>query len=162
MITIRHFEPQDTPQIINLISTIMEQEFPLSLNMYALDDLSNPAVYYGGKKDIFLVAEREGQIVGTVAIKEDDTTTALLRRLFLRKDFRGKGCGKKLLDEAMNFCAAHHYRKVIFRGTDLMKSALQMCMKNGFSEKDILDLPHSKMFILEKHLHAPAGHHDKH
>jgi len=150
MLKIRQAKPEDSKQIKKLITDIMKKEFPGSQKVYPSDDIHNPANYYNGKKDVFYVAEEDSKIIGTVAIKEDTCYTALLRRLFVKKDFRGKGFGSQLINKALDFCKKHNYKKVIFRGTDMMKSALKACLKNGFKEKDIIELPYLKMFILEK------------
>jgi len=120
--------------------------------VYSFHDLDDPVRYYNGKKDIFLVAEKEGKIIGTIAIKEDSTDMALLRRVFVRKDFRGKGYGEKLVKEAVKFCFAHQYNTIIFRGTDKMQQALNLCLKQGFAEDDIVVASDSKMFVLTKDL----------
>jgi len=150
MIKIRQANSEDGYQVKELIAGIMDKELPESSKVYPVEDIDNPAEYYGGKNDIFLVAEIDSQIIGTVGIKEDTRSTALLRRLFVKKEFRQKGYGSELINKALDFCKKHSYNKVIFRGTDMMQTALKVCLKNGFKEKDIIDLPNLKMFILEK------------
>jgi N-acetylglutamate synthase-like GNAT family acetyltransferase len=152
MLKIRKAKPKDSKQIKKLITEIMKKEFPGSQKVYPSDDIHNPAKYYNGKKDVFFVAEENKRIIGTVAIKEDTCYTAILRRLFVKKEFRGKGFGSKLINKAIDFCKRHNYKKVIFRGAHMMESALKACLKNGFKEKDIINLPYFKMFILEKRI----------
>ncbi|MFN3966912.1 MAG: GNAT family N-acetyltransferase [Endomicrobiia bacterium] len=150
MLKIREVNSEDSKQVKELINNIMKNEFPASEKAYPTEDIENPAKYYNGKKDVFYVAENDNEIIGTVAIKEDTSDTALLRRLFVKKEFRGRGFGSELINKAIEFCKKHNYKKVIFRGTDIMQAALKACLKNGFVEKDIVSLPHFKMFILEK------------
>lgn len=150
MLKIRHIKQEDNAVVRNLISSIMADEFVESTLSYSIDDLANTYEQYSGNNEVFYVAEEAaGQIVGTVGIKSDTARTALLRRLFLKKEFRGKGYGSKLLKRALEFCKKHGYKKVLFKGTDAMAAACKTCIKNGFNEKDILVLPHAKMFVLE-------------
>ncbi|MCB4791125.1 MAG: GNAT family N-acetyltransferase [Elusimicrobia bacterium] len=150
MLKIRQINQGDNSAVKNLISSIMRDEFIESARGYTTDDLENTCEHYSGKNEIFYVAEgSEGHIVGTVGIKYDTHHTALLRRLFLKKEFRGKGHGSKLIRHALDFCKKHGYKNIIFRGTDAMAGAYKTCLKNGFCEKDILALPHAKMFVLE-------------
>ena len=100
----------------------------------------------------FLVAEKDGVIVGTVAIKEDGRDVALLRRVFVHPDHRGKGYGTTLLNKALAFCFDHQYKTVTFRGTDKMRSAVQLCLKNGFREDDVSEFDDIKLLILSKTL----------
>jgi GNAT superfamily N-acetyltransferase len=149
MIKIRKISQQDNNAVKNLISSIMRDEFVESASSYATDDLDNACEHYGGKHEVFYLAEKDGQIVGTVGIKNDGAHCALLRRLFLKKEFRGKGYGSKLVQQALDFCKNSGYKKVIFRGTSAMAAACKTCLKNGFSEKEVLVLPLAKIFILE-------------
>ncbi len=155
-VQVRPIESADTPQVKSLISTILDSEFASERKEYAYFDLNDPVRYYSGKKDIFLVAEKDGKIIGTVAIKEDSPDTALLRRVFVNKDFRGQGYGAKLLQKAMEFCFEHDYHTVNFRGSDKMQSALKLCVKQGFQQQTVTASPEFKMFILTKKLKTPA------
>lgn len=158
MILIRKMRLDDTSGVKSLIQNIMGTEFAAESGAYALHDIDDPVRYYSGKKDIFLVAEKDGDIIGTVAIKEDTPNTALLRRVFVRKDYRGQGYGEKLLSQALAFCFEHDYETVTFRGTDKMQGALKLCLKQGFQEKDIAVTDDFKMFILTKKLkHAQSS-----
>ncbi len=150
MIKMRQMRQEDNSAVKSLISSIMNDEFVESAKSYTTDDLENTFEHYNGKNDAFYVAEGTGgKIVGTVGIKNDGPHTALLRRLFLAKEFRGKGNGSRLIQQALDFCKNHGYKKVIFRGTGAMTSAYKTCLKNGFKENDILVLAHTKMFSLE-------------
>jgi len=154
---VRPIKPADTPQVKSLINTILDLEFTSARKAYTCFDLNDPVQYYSGKKDIFLVAEKDGKIIGTVAIKEDAPDTALLRRVFVHKDFRGQGYGEKLLKKALEFCFEHDYHTVNFRGSEKMQSALKLCVKQGFLEQDVTVSPDFKMFILTKKLKPPAA-----
>lgn len=155
MVSIRRIAQGDAETVRGLVKDIMQTELADASPAYTLHDLDDPVKYYGGNNDIFLVAERDGKIIGTVAIKEDSPETALLRRVFVRKDFRGRGYGEKLMSNAVEFCFAHHYQTVIFRGTDQMRQALKLCLKQGFEEDDVVVTDDFKIFILTKKLKAP-------
>ena len=156
MVLIRKICPHDTPQVKQLIHGILDKEFTTEHHVYASPDLDDPVQYYGGQKDIFLVAEQDGAIIGTVAIKEDSPDTALLRRIFLNKEFRGQGYGEKLLQKALAFCFDQQYQNVTFRGTATMQAALQLCLKEGFKETDMAEMSAIKMHVLTKCLKPPA------
>lgn len=150
MISIRKIKPADNAQVRELIDEIMRDEFGASAQAYARHDLDDPAAYYSGAKDVFLVAEKDGKIIGTVAIKEDSPDTALLRRVFVRREFRGKGYGDRLMRSALKFCFARHYQNINFRGTDKMQKALKLCLKQGFHEENIVATDAFRMFVLTK------------
>ncbi|NQT92697.1 MAG: GNAT family N-acetyltransferase [Lentisphaerae bacterium] len=135
-----------------LITDIMDGEFSPVSEAYQYNDLHDPLQHYGGEREVFLVAEKDDEIVGTVAIKEDGPDTALLRRIFVKKEFRGKGYGDSLLNEAIDFCLAHKYRRVAFRGTDRMQTALRLCLKKGFAEDDVAELGGVSLVVLSRPL----------
>ena len=156
MVLIRKICACDTPQVKQLIRGILDKEFITERQAYSGPDLDDPVRYYGGRKDVFLVAEKDGAIIGTVAIKADTPDTALLRRIFLSKAFRGKGYGEKLLQKALAFCFEQQYQNVTFRGTATMQAALQLCLKEGFKETDVAEMNKFKMHVLTKRLQHPA------
>lgn len=150
MVRIRKVTPDDAGQVKALITGIMGTEFVKDEPTFDLQDLENIPSAYGGKRDLFLVAEKEGKIVGTTAVKEDDSDVALLRRIFVDKECRGKGYGTRLLNKALAFCFDHHYKTVNFRGTSRMQTALALCLKNGFEQADISELGDTDLVLLTK------------
>lgn len=152
MINIREIRPEDAPQVRDLIRGIMETEFPADGKSFTMHDLEQPDKYYRGENDTFLVAEENGKIVGTVAVKEDTRDTALLRRVFVRKDCRGRGCGGMLMNRALEFCFKRNYQNVVFRGVDKMQAALKLCLKNGFEETKVPIQDDVKLTILTRNI----------
>ena len=151
-IQVRKIMPGDTTAVHAFVDSIMSDEFPGDDRAFVYYDLDNPAEAYGGKRDLFLVAEVDGEIAGTVAVKEDSDDTALLRRLFVRGDLRGRGLGARLLRDALKFAANHGYRWVTFRGTDRMRGALSLCGKHGFHTRDTVELGGAKLVVLSRDL----------
>lgn len=152
MVDIRQIRPDEGENVKDFINGIMGGELSVTEGAYVYDDLDNLTEHYGGEREVFLVAEKDDKIVGTVAIKEDGEGVALLRRVFVHADYRGKGYGAKLLCKAMDFCFKHNYKTVMFRGTDKMQSALRLCMKSGFQKDDVSELGDFKLVILRKEL----------
>ena len=137
---IRVFKEADSNQVRKLINSIMRQEFSDEEKVYFQDDLQNISKTYGGEKEVFFVAEEANDIIGTVAIKEEEDGVALLRRLFVHSDYRSRKYGQTLLEKAIHFCQQQHYRIINFRSTNRMKPAIELCKKNGFHERAKIDL----------------------
>ncbi len=152
MPTIRKIKPSDNEQVRSLIDTIMRQEFDAEKKAYARHDLDDPASYYGGGRDVFFVAEKNKNIIGTAAIKEDTPDTALLRRVFVKPECRGQGCGTKLIEQAVEFCAKQKYKYVTFRGSDKMRQALRLCVQAGFIRTHVIVTDDVIIFLLTKKL----------
>ena len=139
-IKIRKFRAVDQPQVAKLISAILHNEFTLEKDTYSDFDLNDIKKAYSGKKDIFYVAVIGNSVIGTIAIKEDDNNTALLRRVFVSREFRGIGLGKKLILKAIEFCEQKKFRIINFCTTDKMQAAIRLCKKNGFERRAQMSL----------------------
>src|SRR5438552_247828 len=120
MITIRRFSLNDQVLVIQLITSIMNEEFSDQSSAYPSDDIQNIEEHYGKIGEAFFVAHDGGQVVGTVAIKKEDERIALLRRLFVATPYRNQHIGKKLIDRALEFCREMGYEEIIFKTTSKM------------------------------------------
>lgn len=152
--TFRAFTPEDQEAVFTLILSILETEFnDIPPEGYLLDVRDIPT-HYDGERNQFFVCEYEGQIVGTIAVKEDDKKTALMRRLFVNPHFRGKQVGKRLLDAALTFCLEKKYKKILFAGNTRMNLARKLLLRNGFVETEHFQLDNLDIFRLQKDLSA--------
>lgn len=137
---LREFQEKDGPHVKDLVNSILFKEFSLSTKVYQLDDLDSISKAYNGPRDIFYVLEESNKIIGTVGIKEDTKQVALLRRMYVHPDHRGKGYGSLLINAAIDFCKNNNYRQIVFRSTSQMQDAIKLCLRKGFSEQEKLNL----------------------
>ncbi|MCX5680200.1 MAG: GNAT family N-acetyltransferase [Candidatus Omnitrophica bacterium] len=138
--SLRQFRSQDSQGVKDLILTILTREYPFDRSAYSDSDLDKIAETYSGHKDSFFVVEENGNIVGTVGIKEDSAEDALLRRLFVDPKHRKLGYGSELLEMAIKFARERGYERIFFRCTDRMAAAMKLCRSKGFKEKDSLEV----------------------
>jgi GNAT superfamily N-acetyltransferase len=146
---LRTFVKNDAKSAKELILSILTKEYPFDKSAYSDSDLDRIDEVYGGTNEAFFVMEDSGVIVGTVGVKEDESQTALMRRLFVDLKHRNKGYGTMLLDRAVGFCKDKGYKRVIFRCTDRMKDAMKLCLKKGFKETDSLEVSGFRIHNLE-------------
>lgn len=131
---IRPWKHSDRPQIVALITAILQSEFPRDQGAYPAEDLKDLAKIYGGADDLFLVAEEDDCVIGTCGVKADGSKTAILRRLFVSSAYRGKGVGRGLLQEALSFCRKKGFREVVIRTSAAMEQAIRLCRLAGFEQ----------------------------
>ncbi len=143
---VRAFKEDDSSAVKELILSILTQEYPFDKSAYSDSDLYNIGQAYNGKRDNFFVLEDSGKIIGTVGVKEDSEEVALLRRLFVESECRGKGYGKLLMAEATKFCKGKGYKSLVFRTTNRMKQAITLCEKKGFKKAEAIDLEGFQIF----------------
>ena len=137
---VRAFGEKDSPKIRDLILSILTEEYPFDKSCYSDSDLYSLDETYGGKRNNFFVIEQDSNVIGTAGVKEENKETALLRRLFVKTDCRGKGYGKLLVDKAVDFCKTRGYHHIVFRTTNRMKDAIKLCKKKGFRQIECADL----------------------
>ncbi len=145
---IRKFQKQDEPEVKRLIDSIMHSEFADALGAFPADDLENISDYYSKAGEAFYVALDKGKIIGSIGVKKEDDRTALIRRIFVFPQYRGKHLGRNLLDKALNFCKEVGYQEVIFKTTSQMKDAIKLFEDNGFHEKAHLKLGNTDLYKL--------------
>lgn len=78
------------------------------------------------------VAEREGQVIGSVFVVKQDQETAKLRLLYVDASARGMGLGRKLVDECIRFAQSKGYRRMVLWTNDILVSALRIYEATGF------------------------------
>ena len=138
-VTIRKFKPGDQDAVCELITGIMQQEFPQSAAAYPTADLDAIAKVYGNGDEGFFVAANQDHVIGTVAVKKEDNRIALLRRIFVAPDHRKRRVGDALIDYAINFCKQHGYQEIVFKTSSKMDGAIRLCQKKGFQQRAKLE-----------------------
>ena len=137
---IRNFVPEDAEKVKSLILSILTSEYPFDKKAFSESDLNNIKDIYSGPRDLFLVIEADGELIGTMAIKEEGPDSALIRRFFVASDYRRKGYGRKLMEEAITFCKSKEYKNIVFQGTGRMTQAIELCKKAGFTERENINM----------------------
>jgi DNA-binding MarR family transcriptional regulator/GNAT superfamily N-acetyltransferase len=67
---------------------------------------------YDSEREICLVAERAGEIAGSIFIVRESDAVAKLRLLYLEPSLRGQGLGRRLVDEAISFAREKGYDRL--------------------------------------------------
>jgi len=79
------------------------------------------------------VADHNGTVVGSIAIDHEDDGTAKLRWLLVHPEFRGMGIGRRLMDEAMEFCRLNLYKRIFLWTFSELREARHLYEMYGFS-----------------------------
>jgi GNAT superfamily N-acetyltransferase len=128
-------KPGDLGWIVHMHGTIYAREygFDHTFEAYVAGILAEFALSNSGRERIWL-AERGGRIGGCVAIVTATPRTAQLRWFLLDPAVRGAGLGKRLLGEAVAFCAECGYDRVILLTVSALTAAAHLYRSAGFTK----------------------------
>ena len=134
-ITIRTgLKPGDLGYITYLHGCIYHEEygFDTTFEPYVACPMSDFSLADDKSKQRIWIVEMGDKIVGCVAIVDAGGNEAQLRWLLLTKETRGKGLGKRLMKEAVDFCREKRYDNVFLWTIDALHAAGSLYLKNGF------------------------------
>ncbi len=133
-ILVQPFTCKYQKQVLDLILNIQREEFNISITADDQPDLKDIPNFYHKGCGNFWIALDPDQVVGTVALVDIGNQEVALRKMFVNKDYRGKGVSKKLLEVLVTW-AKEKYSKTIYLGTTpAFLAAHRFYEKNGFVE----------------------------
>lgn len=83
---------------------------------------------------VMLVARLQGRIVGCVAAHRWSDDVCEMKRLFVREEARGSGCGRALVERLLAWAREAGYRRMLLDTLPIMKGALRLYARLGFRE----------------------------
>ena len=92
---IRNYKNKDKEQVKSLIKGVLKEIFGTAENLEDLDNINK-------NFQLFLVAEDNGEIIGTLGIKNEGD--ARISRMYVKKEDRRRGVGRALMEKALSYC----------------------------------------------------------
>lgn len=143
--TIRPAQTGDSCAIIDTVRSNANERSYVLMEHYG-KDVDSEKEYISeldGTKNLLIVAETDGEVVGCLAAlqadggKRPETTHLLHLGLHLREAFRGLGIGTHLLDYAVTWAVEKGYKKLEANIFTTNKHSLGMFTKAGFAEEGV-------------------------
>lgn len=129
-------------EIIDLVLNIQQKEFNVPITIEDQPDLMQIEDFYFAKGGSFWGAFINGELVGTIALVKFDEKAAAIRKMFVKKEFRGKeyGIAQKLLETLIAYCQKNGIEEVYLGTVSILKAALRFYERNHFEiiEKGLL------------------------
>lgn len=128
-ITIRNFQKTDQQKIYQFFLDIFEElEWPM---MYG-KGLKDTQKHFNLPEGIFIIAEHDGELVGTAGVKKLIGQTGLIKRFFVRKNLRGTGLALRLLNELIKQSKEKDFDTLILDTGKSNHAANKFYSKHGF------------------------------
>ena len=89
---------------------------------------------YGKPKGGIILLKSNNDIIGCIGVKKFENCIVELKRMFIKKKFRNKGYGKKLLDKAIELAIDLKYERLRLDTLPIMNKAIELYKKAGFVE----------------------------
>jgi putative acetyltransferase len=135
-IFIRLIEEKDNPSMEKIIREVMS-EFNADPKTTIIGDpmIKKMFSHYQDPRSVYFVLEKDGELLGGCGIASlpgDHNDICELQRMFIRKEIRKNGFGKKLLAKSIDSAKNFGYKKMYLETLDEMTSAISLYKKSGF------------------------------
>ena len=130
-------------QILELIIPIQQIEFNVPVTREAQPDLLDVDQFYHQTGGGFWGAITEGELVGTIALIATGHHAGAIRKMFVKKDYRGKGTmlAQRLLEELFAYCKRQGISELYLGTVDMLKAAHRFYERNGFKRLKSEEMP---------------------
>lgn len=136
--------PGDWGWIIHRHGVIYSTEFGWTQNFEGLvaEVIGRYILGFNVEKERCWVAEKDGQILGSVFVAQKSPETAQLRMLYVEKAARGLGLGRRLVSECIEFSKLAGYHRLSLWTNDVLTPARKLYEDFGF--RLVNSEPHQK------------------
>jgi GNAT superfamily N-acetyltransferase len=130
-------------RIIDLILPIQQIEFNVPITLEGQRDLLDIETNYIRPGGGFWGAIHEGELIGTIALIDTGHSAGALRKMFVKKEFRGKelAVAQQLLAILIEYCNRKGITDLYLGTGDMLKAAHRFYERNGFQWIKVEDLP---------------------
>lgn len=130
-------------QAIDLILTIQQQEFNIPITVDDQPDLKEIESFYHEAGGNFWGAFIDGELVGSIALVKFDERAGAIRKMFVKKEFRGKelNIAQILLEILIAFCRENKINNLYLGTVNVLKAAQRFYERNAFVKIKKEELP---------------------
>ncbi|UCC92471.1 MAG: GNAT family N-acetyltransferase [Thermoplasmata archaeon] len=154
MMVYRPFEASEEVTAVRLISEVYREVLGREVNKFVRDEVRRILEDFDDEQDLFLVAEHDGEIVGTVIIEHGNPEPGCCNMQFLvvRPDHRGHGHGRQMVVKGLDFARGAGYKTVELIATADFDFALAMYERMGFEHVDTYLWQENEVYTFDKFL----------
>lgn len=97
-------------------------------------ELQEMDIQYNAPGGILLLLENASGFAGCVGFRKVSEEIAEMKRMYIQKEFRGKGWGKRLIEELLEHAKKLNYTSIRLDTLPQMKEAIRLYTAFGFKE----------------------------
>lgn len=142
-ITIQPLSTAYSKKAAALILPIQQLEFGVPVTLEDQPDLLDIDRYYIQPGGGFWGAMHNEELIGTIAMLNVGHHTGVIRKMFVKKEFRGKqkNIAQQLIETLIAYSKTKNITDLYLGTVDKMKAAHRFYERNGFQKIDETDLP---------------------
>lgn len=128
-------------QIVSLILNIQNNEAKINLSLQEQPDLLD--IYRSYQKDggEFWIALSDDKVIGTIGLMISEKHCAVLKKFFVKKEFRSQKVGSALYSELLKFANNAGVRQIVLDTPSVARVSHKFYEKVGFCRIEPSDLP---------------------
>lgn len=134
-IRIRLFEEKYQQQIEDMVLSIQNGEFNLGLTAQRQPDLHDLKAFYNDKGNwLWVATNTKDEVIGTIGLERLNDSQAVLRKMFIKKEYRGKtlGLASKLLEILLQEARNQKFKEILLDTPLVTHAAHRFYERNGF------------------------------
>ena len=123
----------DSPAIKELVFAVL-REYRLQPDPDGTDaDLNDIETNYLGSGGCFdVLVDSRGKIVGSVGLYLIEQATCELRKMYLSRQIRGQGLGRRLMEHALARAKEIGFRRIVLETASVLREAIALYRRYGF------------------------------
>ena len=133
-------------KVFELILHIQCNEYGIAITKEQQPDLNSINEFYKcGHGNFWLALNEQQEVIGTIGLKDIGNNYLALRKMFVKKDFRGKdkNVSLSLLNTAKDWSHKNNINKIFLGTTDAFLAAHRFYETNNFKRIQREELPES-------------------
>lgn len=128
-------------QVIDLILHIQNSEAKINLTIEEQPDLLEVPLYYEKNGGAFWIAVEKEKVIGTIAFMNYGSGNAVLKKFFVRSDWRNQKIGYALYEKLITFLKDEKYKRVLLDTPSVATTSHRFYEKVGFRKITKENLP---------------------
>lgn len=138
MYKIKKFENRYNEEVNNFIISVFVDEFGFEERRKELEEQDNYEYIQNGG-GLWIALDDEDNIIGTIGLKKHNDNDVELKKLYVRKDYRGKGVSKELYNIMLEESKKDNFNRIFLGTYDKLETAINFYLKRGFTQMEELD-----------------------